>query len=64
MGGVAATVQRIKELSGQDEEKMLKIVLRDAIIMYVTHGEAMCKNELDRALAGPTSMHPLSSHLA
>ena len=41
MGGVAATVQRIKELSERDEEKILKIVLRDAIIMYVTHGESM-----------------------
>ena len=43
---------------------MLKIALRDAIIMYVTHGEGMCKNELDCALAGLTSLQPSSLHLA
>ena len=52
MADVAAAVQCVKDLSDLRGQKMLKIVLRDAIIMHVTHGEAMRKKELDAALAG------------
>ncbi len=34
-----------------DEQNMRQTVLRDAIIMHVTHGEAIRRKELDAALA-------------
>ena len=52
MAEVAAAVRCIKDLYDLRVQKMLNVVLHDAIIMHVTHGEAMRKKELDTALAG------------
>ena len=60
MAELAAAVQCIKDLSDLHGQKMLKIVLRDAIIMHVTHGVAMRKKKLDAALAGLTPSPPIA----
>ena len=66
-GDTSQTAQTIMDLSdiNDQELKTLKIALRDHLILQVTHGNAMAKDDLNIIFAGPIlRYHHSSPHIA